>query len=206
MQINSDIINIYKTLSDAGIPDNGVYAIMGNMYVESALRADNMQNSYEKRLGYNDKTYTNAVDNGTYSVDSFAHDACGYGLCQWTYWTRKQALAEFAKVTNKSIADPIMQAEFCIRELQTSYKAVWNTLCAKGNDLYTNVKYFCVNYEKPANQSESAILNRYTKAGEVRNAIEEWKATLQFVEEGEVYILPKKDYDTIMEILGRIKV
>ena len=205
MKATEEIISIYRTLQKAGLTDSGVFAIMGNMYVESALRANNMQNSYEKRLGFNDSTYTAAVDNGTYSVDSFAHDSCGYGLCQWTYWSRKQALLEYARVTGKSIGDAIMQADFCVREMQTSYKAVWNTLASPNNDLYTKVKYFCVNYEKPANQSESAIMNRYNKAIEVRDAINEYLAGAEQSEE-EVYLLPKKDYETIMTILGRIKI
>ena len=30
-------------------------------------------------------------------------DAVGYGLAQWTYWTRKQNLLNFARQNNKSI-------------------------------------------------------------------------------------------------------
>lgn len=203
MIVNNDIMSIYDTLVNSGLPENAVFAIMGNMYVESALRSNNMQNSYENKLGYNDDTYTYAVDNGSYSEDSFAHDSCGYGLCQWTYWSRKQALLAFAKEKGCSVANPIMQAEFCIREMQSGYKAVWNTLCSKSNDLYMMVKYFCVNYEKPANQSESAILNRYNKTIYVRDAIQKY---LKENEQVEVYLLPKSDYDTIMAILNKIKV
>ena len=32
----------------------GVAGIMGNMYAESGLRPNNLQNSYEKKLGYTD--------------------------------------------------------------------------------------------------------------------------------------------------------
>lgn len=44
----------------------GVAGMMGNLYAESGLRPDNLQNAYEKRLGYTDASYTAAVDNGTY--------------------------------------------------------------------------------------------------------------------------------------------
>jgi hypothetical protein len=38
----------------------------------------------------NDASYTVAVDNGSYT--NFTHDSAGYGLAQWTYWSRKQGL------------------------------------------------------------------------------------------------------------------
>jgi hypothetical protein len=38
----------------------------------------------------NDASYTAAVDNGSYT--NFTHDFAGYGLAQWTYWSRKQGL------------------------------------------------------------------------------------------------------------------
>ena len=55
----------------------GTAGLMGNLYAESGLQPNNMENAYEKKLGYNDSSYTNAVDNGTYT--NFVHDACGYG-------------------------------------------------------------------------------------------------------------------------------
>ena len=45
----------------------GVAGIMGNMYAESALNPKNLQNTYEKKLGYTDESYTAAVDNGSYT-------------------------------------------------------------------------------------------------------------------------------------------
>ena len=63
---------------------------MGNLYAESGLNPQNLQNIYEKKLGYSDASYTAAVDNGFYS--DFVHDSAGYGLAQWTFWSRKQAL------------------------------------------------------------------------------------------------------------------
>lgn len=51
---------------------------MGNLFAESGLNPKNLQNSYEKKLGYNDVTYTQAVDDGTYN--NFVKDSAGYGL------------------------------------------------------------------------------------------------------------------------------
>jgi hypothetical protein len=53
---------------------------MGNLYAESGLRSNNLQNTYEKKLGMTDEQYTAAVDNGSYT--NFVRDAAGYGLAQ----------------------------------------------------------------------------------------------------------------------------
>lgn len=65
----------------------GVAGIMGNMMAESGLRPNNLQNSYETKLGFTDEAYTTAVDTGSYT--NFIHDSAGYGLVQWTYWSLK---------------------------------------------------------------------------------------------------------------------
>lgn len=61
----------------------GVAGIMGNMKAESGLQPNNLQNTYEKKLGMSDEEYTNGVNNGTYT--NFVKDSAGYGLVQWTY-------------------------------------------------------------------------------------------------------------------------
>lgn len=66
----------------------GVAGLMGNLYAESGLRPNNLQNSYETKLGMSDVSYTAAVDNGSYS--NFVRDSAGYGLAQWTHWSRKR--------------------------------------------------------------------------------------------------------------------
>ena len=40
---------------------------MGNIYAESGLSSTNLQNSFEKKLGYTDASYTSCVDAGTYT-------------------------------------------------------------------------------------------------------------------------------------------
>ena len=42
----------------------GVAGLMGNMFAESGLKSTNLQNTYEKKLGMTDETYTMSVDNG----------------------------------------------------------------------------------------------------------------------------------------------
>lgn len=131
--------------------DYGTAGLIGNLYCESSLKPTNMQNSYEKKLGYNDETYTEAVDNGTYT--DFVHDKVGYGLAQHTFWSRKQNLLNFAKSKNKSIGDLEMQLDFIYKELTESYKKVFNDLknATSVSDASNSV---ILNYERPANQSE----------------------------------------------------
>ena len=58
---------IWNYLKSKGLNDYGISGLMGNLHAESALIPTNLQNSYEKKLGFTDTTYTNAVDNGTYN-------------------------------------------------------------------------------------------------------------------------------------------
>ena len=129
----------------------GAAGMMGNLYAESALKPNNLQNTFEKKLGMTDTEYTAAVDSGSYT--NFVKDSAGYGLAQWTYWSRKQALLEFAQVAGKSIGDLQMQLDFLWKELQ-GYTSVLNTLKTA-----TTVKAasdaVLTGYERPADQSDS---------------------------------------------------
>lgn len=130
----------------------GVSGLMGNLNAESALRSNNLQQTFEKKLGFTDKTYTESVDNGTYT--NFVKDGSGYGLAQWTYWTRKQKLLDFARTQKKSIGDLQMQLEFLYKELSENFnKSVLQKLktaksVREASDVVLKV------YESPADQSE----------------------------------------------------
>ena len=135
----------------------GVAGLMGNLYAESALRSNNLQQSYETKLGYNDTTYTTAVDNGSY--DNFVKDAAGYGLAQWTYWSRKQAMLEFHQSKKKSIGDLQTQLEFLVKELSESYKGVWSDL-KNATSILAASNSVLLKFERPANQGESVQKKR----------------------------------------------
>ena len=135
----------------------GVAGLMGNLYAESALRSNNLQQSYETKLGYNDATYTAAVDNGSY--DNFVKDSAGYGLAQWTYWSRKQDMLEFHKSKNKSIGDLRTQLEFLVKELSESYKGVWSDL-KNATSILDASNSVLFKFERPANQGESVQKKR----------------------------------------------
>ena len=148
MATNEQII--WQYLKSQGFSDAGAAGLMGNLYAESALNPKNLQQTYEKKLGYTDNTYTQAVDNGTYG--NFVRDSAGYGLAQWTYWSRKQNLLNFAQQKNKSIGDLNMQLDFLISELQSGYKSLLQTLKTT-----TSVKEasngVLLQFERPADQS-----------------------------------------------------
>ena len=107
---------IWNFLLSQGLTEAGTAGLMGNLYSESALQPTNLQNSYEKKLGFTDTTYTAAVDNGTYK--GFINDAAGYGLAQWTYWSRKEALLDYAKSRGKSVGDLETQLGYLMQELE----------------------------------------------------------------------------------------
>lgn len=106
---------IWDFLKAQGLSDCGVAGLMGNLYAESGLNPKNLQNTYEKSLGYTDDSYTIAVDKGKYK--NFVNDKAGYGLAQWTFWSRKENLLNYAKEKGASIGDLTMQLEFLIKEL-----------------------------------------------------------------------------------------
>ena len=80
---------IWNYLKGAGLNDFGTAGLMGNLYAESGLIPNNVENLYEKRLGVTDASYTAAVDSGKYQF--FSTDKAGYGLAQWTYCSRNAA-------------------------------------------------------------------------------------------------------------------
>ena len=104
----------------------GAAGLMGNLYAESALNPRNLQQSFEKKLGYTEDSYTEMVDSGAYA--NFVHDGAGYGLAQWTYWTRKDCLLAYARARNASIGDLDMQLEYLALEMRTNYGGVLDAL------------------------------------------------------------------------------
>lgn len=149
---------IWDFLRAEGFNDFGVAGLMGNLLAESGLRPNNMEDQYQSKLGYNDESYTRAVDNGTYT--NFVKDAVGYGLAQWTYWTRKQNLLNFARQNNKSIGDLDMQLHFLVKELKESFtNSVYNVL-KKATSVLEASNVVLLNFERPANTSASVQATR----------------------------------------------
>ena len=133
----------------------GVAGLMGNLKAESNLNPKNLQNSYEKKLGFTDDSYTKAVDSGAYL--RFNDDLAGYGLAQWTSQGRKKALNEFRK--KRSIGDLDMQLEFLWKELTTSYKGVLNGLKV-ADSVREASDLVLMKFERPKDQSVAMQVKR----------------------------------------------
>lgn len=129
----------------------GVAGLMGNLYAESNLNPGLLEGKYRTRLGMSSEEYTRAVDNGTYT--NFVHDSAGYGLAQWTYWSRKQSFLEFMKSKNISISDLNMQLVFLADEIK-KYKTVYRTLL-NATSVREASDIVMAKYERNSNQSES---------------------------------------------------
>ena len=161
---------IWNSLMDFLDNECGVAGLMGNLYAESSLRSDNLQNSYEAKLGFNDTTYTQAVDSGNYT--NFVHDSAGYGLAQWTFWSRKEKYLEYMQKMKKSIGDGQTALEYLKIELSKSYPSVVSTL-KTATSVHEASDVVFVQFERPANQSQKnkdlrasygqTFYNRYAK-------------------------------------------
>ena len=140
----------------------GVAGLMGNLYAESGLKSNNLQNSYNKKLNITDEEYTLLVDGNNYP--NFVTDKAGYGLAQWTFHSRKKNLLDFAKQKGCSIGDEAMQLEFLIHELKTGYKSVFDILVS-ARSVEEAAVIVLTGYEKPANQSD-AVKKKRTAYGQ----------------------------------------
>ena len=164
---NKDIIINY--LFKQGLTECAVFGLLGNIQAESAFIPNNLQDSYERKLGFTNETYTAAVDSGAYK--NFDKDKAGYGICQWTSDGRKAGLLDLARSRGVSIGDLNMQLDYLMIELRGAYRGVFNAL--KGA---TTIRYasdiVLTQFERPADQSESA--KRY-RAGLGEQLYKEWK-------------------------------
>ena len=154
--------NIWALLKKKGFSDNAAAAIMGNMEAESNCIAHRLQGDFgagfQKSL-----QYTQQVDNGAISRYDFTRkgpNGGGYGLCQWTYFSRKEGLFDRHAASNKSIGDEALQVDWLWEELhQGEFLSVLTALNGNGS-LSEMSDAFILKFEKPADQSVSACARR----------------------------------------------
>ena len=135
----------------------GVAGVLANFMAESNLRANNLQNTYEKSLGMTDEEYTAAVDNGSYS--NFIHDSAGYGLFQATFWSIKESLLNYAKSRGVSIGDRDMQNDWFIQVMKGQYTSIW-TVLTTAKTVREASDAVLLKFERPADQSEAVQVKR----------------------------------------------
>ena len=136
---------IYDILRAGGLSRAGALGMLGNMMAESGLKPNIAQRGMTR---LSDEAYTEAANEDR--ID-FVHDAVGYGLCQWTFWSRKKALLDYAKTYGVSVGDGPMQVNFCLLELRTQpeYSSVYHLL-RTSDDVDACADRVCNTYERPA--------------------------------------------------------
>lgn len=125
---------MFTKYCEAGFTKEAACAMMGNIKAESRMNPSNVEDSSP----YSDAGY---VFN--------PYDGWGYGLCQWTFWSRKLGLQSYALDTNRKIDDPYMQVEFSIYEMKHDFNSVFNACCTS-TDMFSLTKKICHEYERPA--------------------------------------------------------
>lgn len=102
----------------------GTAGLMGNLQAESGMIPYRLQGDFT--TGYSKSiNYTNNVDSGLYTESEFVNDSKGYGLAQWTYYSRKQALYDMYEAGGySSIGDVGLACAYLISELNSSYAGV----------------------------------------------------------------------------------
>ena len=101
--------------------------------------------------GSKDPDYIQKADAGT--ID-FVHDGKAFGLVQWCFRTRKEGLLNYAKTSGASVGDINIQLKYMWKELQESYKTVYNSIINATN-IREASDVIMLKYEKPANTSET---------------------------------------------------
>ena len=135
--------------------DYGVAGLMGNLYAESGLYSNNLQNSFNESLGMTDQEYTNAVDTGSYT--NFINDGAGYGIAQWTHPSRKLGLYnlwEYGVILGiySSISNIELQCEYLWWELENDFPGVLKIL-KEARTIREASNAVLHDFESPADQS-----------------------------------------------------
>lgn len=147
----------------------GVCALMGNIKAESNYNPKNLQNNGNRKLNLTDDEFVRLLDSGKYSKQKFLYDGFGFGLVQWTYWSRKAAFYDYVKKTGKSFGNLDAQISYCLKELK-GYSKVWKAV-TEGSDLKEISDIILTQYERPADQSDRVKEMRAGYGYEVLNTI-----------------------------------
>lgn len=140
----------------AGMTLAGAAGVLVNIQHESVFSSINVEDRYHSDTKQTDEHYTQMVD--TNAAYDFANDGgrhYGYGLCQWTYPTRKTELRRICREKGVSIGDRDTQIEFMFSELKRDFPVVWKALTSS-TSAYNCAWQFCRWYENPANPEATA--------------------------------------------------
>ena len=172
---------IYMRLRQAGATHEGACGMLGNLQAESGIIPCRVEGDFSPPYEAS-RRYADEVDNGIKNRWLFARDARGWGLAQWTYYTRKEALYDFCRDRSVSIASLEAQTDFLIMELKESFREVWNILTSN-HDMKACSDAVIIKYENPADKSEGARNTRFRMACAVSEKVQNAAAEAQDVKE-----------------------
>lgn len=135
MEVNA--VYIWAYLSVKGWTMSAVAGLLGNMQAESSINP------------------------GRWQSDSVGWESGGYGLVQWTpttkyiNWCNSEGFSDPSEMDN-NLARIVYEVENKIQWYATdSYNFSFEEFTKSGEDAGTLAKAFLLNYERPADQSES---------------------------------------------------
>lgn len=162
---------IYNRLRQNGLTEAAALGFLGNWDQESGNEPNRLQGDFNPYRTAS-KAYVQGITNGTISKQQMSQDQKGFGLAQWTYWSRKADLYDFWKASGKKIDSAELQVDFAIKELKESYNALY-TFLKSTKDVFTATSRICREYERPAFNNIDA---RFSSAKRIQNEInlKEW--------------------------------
>ena len=138
------IWNYLKT--HTSLSDEAIAGIMGNMEAESNCEACRVQGDFtsDRRVS---KQYAQQVNSGM--LPNWHTDSKGWGLCQWTFYSRKDNLRKTCQSYGVGIEDENAQLAFMLAEMQMEFGNMWNRLLIT-HDIAEAAALMCREYERPA--------------------------------------------------------
>ena len=142
---------VWDFLISKGLTKAGAAGLMGNLQAESNIRSVVYEDAFKPTIGLTDQEYVDRVNNGAYTEYTFVHDQVGFGLAQWTYYTRKQALYNMCR---GQIGSMNCQLNYLATEMPSDFSGVWNVL-KSSNSVDECALKVLFDFETPVDQSYS---------------------------------------------------
>ena len=146
---------VWEFLKEKGLTDAGAAGLMGNLQAESNIQSVIYENAFKPQIGLTDQEYVDKVNDGSYI--NFVNDQVGFGLAQWTYFSRKQALLDACR---GDIGNLRCQLGYLMYEFDNDFKQILAVL-KTSNDVYACAIKVMVEFENPVDQSEAKKNFRY---------------------------------------------
>lgn len=153
---------IWKYFKAKGWSDKAIAGLLGNMYKESRLTSNRMQGDMSADLSKS-KAYTEQADK---NMSSFTNPGgIGYGLCQWTYGTRKEYLWKYTHSKHVSVGNTDAQIEFVDYEMNNlgGLPRKYKDELLHSTNIIRATEIILKQYEKPAKMNDPEELQERAK-------------------------------------------